>query len=160
MKKIFCILSICAVITACGGGSNDNNSSAGGNENQDTVAETDQVAKSRNSEADTTANNIGTNRTEGDAKVENKSDTQKGEQLIAQSDCLTCHKVDQKLVGPAYADVAKKYEANDKNIEYLADKVIKGGAGVWGQVPMTPHPAVSKDDAKEMVKYVLSLRNK
>lgn len=82
----------------------------------------------------------------------------KGAGLIAASDCLTCHKVDMKVVGPSYKEVAAKYEATDANIEKLADKIIAGGSGVWGEVPMQAHPNVSKDDAKEMVKYILSLK--
>lgn len=81
-----------------------------------------------------------------------------GEGLIKQSDCLACHNATKKIVGPAYSSVAAKYEANDANIEALADKIINGGSGVWGAVPMSPHPAVSKADAKEMVKYILSLK--
>ncbi|WP_295128343.1 c-type cytochrome [uncultured Chitinophaga sp.] len=80
----------------------------------------------------------------------------KGETLIASKDCLTCHKVDLKLVGPAYIDVAKKYPATEENIAMLADKIIKGGTGNWGEVPMTPHPDVPLEDAKEMAKYILS----
>ena len=87
-------------------------------------------------------------------------DYQKGLELIAKSDCLTCHKVNEKLIGPAYKDVAKKYEATDENIALLASKVIKGGSGVWSAVPMTPHATLSEADAKQMVKYVLLLRNK
>lgn len=82
----------------------------------------------------------------------------KGEKLIAGSDCLACHKVDQKVVGPSYEEVAQKYEANDKNVTYLAGKIIKGGAGVWGQIPMSAHPNLSEGDAKEMARYILSLR--
>ena len=82
----------------------------------------------------------------------------KGEQLIAASDCLTCHKVDTKLVGPSYNEVANKYPATDANIDMLANKIIQGGSGAWGEIPMTPHPAISADDAKEMVKYILSLK--
>lgn len=82
----------------------------------------------------------------------------KGEQLIHSADCLTCHKVDTKLVGPSYIDVANKYPATDANIDLLAGKIIQGGSGSWGEIPMTPHPAISSDDAKEMVKYILSLK--
>ncbi len=71
-------------------------------------------------------------------------DYSKGLNLVAQSDCLTCHKVEDVNVGPSYRDVANKYEANKKNISLLADKIIKGGGGVWGQVPMTPHSTLSK----------------
>lgn len=87
-------------------------------------------------------------------------DYQKGLALVAKSDCLTCHKIKEKLTGPAYQDVANKYESTDANIEMLAKKVIKGGSGVWGAIPMTPHATLSEDDAKQMVKYILLLRNK
>jgi len=79
--------------------------------------------------------------------------------LIAGSDCLTCHKVEEKVTGPSYREVANKYESTDANIEMLAGKVIKGGTGVWGQVPMTPHDSLKLDDAKTMVKYILALKN-
>lgn len=86
-------------------------------------------------------------------------DYQKGLDLIAKSDCFTCHKIDEPLTGPSYRDVANKY-ANEPDtiVTHLAHKVIEGGGGVWGQVPMTPHPAISEDDAKAMVKYVLLLK--
>ena len=87
-------------------------------------------------------------------------DYQKGLELIAKSDCLTCHKASEKVTGPAYKDVAAKYENTEENVALLAGKVIKGGSGVWGPIPMTPHPALSEADAKQMVKYVLLLRNK
>lgn len=86
------------------------------------------------------------------------SEKGKGEALIAKSDCLACHSKTQKLVGPAYVNVAGKYPATEENIDHLADKIIAGGQGVWGAIPMTPHPTLSKDDAKEMVKYILSLK--
>ncbi len=82
----------------------------------------------------------------------------KGLELIGKSDCLTCHKVREKLIGPAYKDVAAKYESTEANISMLAGKIIKGGKGVWGEVPMTPHPTVSEADAKQMIKYVLLLK--
>lgn len=82
----------------------------------------------------------------------------KGEALLAKSDCLACHSKTQKLVGPAYVNVAGKYPATEENIDHLADKIIAGGQGVWGAIPMTPHPGLSKDDAKDMVKYILSLK--
>lgn len=82
----------------------------------------------------------------------------KGAELISKSDCLTCHKVDMKVVGPSYKEVAAKYEATGANIEMLALKIISGGSGHWGEVPMQAHPNVSKEDATEMVKYILSLK--
>ena len=81
-----------------------------------------------------------------------------GKALFTKSDCLTCHKMDVKLVGPAYYDVAKKYPATEANYEMLANKVIVGGSGVWGQVAMAPHPNLTHADAKKIVEYVLSLK--
>ncbi len=81
-----------------------------------------------------------------------------GKQLLAQSDCLTCHKEQVKVVGPAYADVALKYPPTPANIDYLVGKVIAGGSGVWGQIPMAAHPALNKDQVKAMVKYILSIK--
>ena len=70
---------------------------------------------------------------------------------------MSCHKVDAKLVGPSYQDVAAKY--TDADIDHLAGKIIEGGKGVWGDIPMTPHAGLSQDNAKLMVKYILSLKN-
>jgi cytochrome c len=81
-----------------------------------------------------------------------------GERLIAKSDCIGCHKLDKKLIGPAYTEIAKKYTNNDKNINYLATKIIKGGSGVWGTMPMSAHSSLRTEDAKSMVKYILSLK--
>ena len=87
-------------------------------------------------------------------------DYAKGLALIGASDCLTCHKVDETSTGPAYRDVANKYTASEAIIDTLASKIIAGGSGTWGSIPMTAHPALSKEDAKQMVKYVLLLKNK
>ncbi|THU36824.1 cytochrome c class I [Niastella caeni] len=84
---------------------------------------------------------------------------EKGLEMIGALDCTTCHKISEKNIGPAYTEVAQKYEATEANIDTLAQKIIKGGSGVWGSVPMTPHPTVSVDSAKEMVRYILSLKN-
>lgn len=86
---------------------------------------------------------------------------QKGLELYAKNDCGTCHKVDEKLTGPAYKDVADKYaSAPDTIVTHLAKKIIAGGSGVWGAVPMTPHPNLSEADAEALVKYVLLLKTK
>lgn len=82
-----------------------------------------------------------------------------GEKLVNMSDCSGCHNRTQKVVGPAYVEIAAKYPDNAANVALLADKIIKGGSGVWGEVPMTPHADMSKEDATEMVKYILSLKN-
>ena len=87
-------------------------------------------------------------------------DYQKGIALIAGDNCLTCHKIDETATGPAYRDVANKYKADDATIAMLADKIIKGGSGNWGAVPMTAHDTLSKDNAIAMVKYIMLLKNK
>ena len=81
---------------------------------------------------------------------------EKGEVLIAYSDCYTCHKEDHRAVGPAFTDIAKRYPANKIYIEILAQKVIAGGTGSWGSPVMDPHPKLSLEDAKIMVSYILS----
>lgn len=85
-------------------------------------------------------------------------DLKKGETLISKSDCFACHKVQEKVLGPSYKDVANKYEKTKANIDYLVNKIKTGGSGVWGAVPMSPHPALSDDDLKAMVQYILSLK--
>lgn len=86
-------------------------------------------------------------------------DYKKGLELIAKSDCFTCHKVDEPYTGPTYRQVADKYAAEAPGIiPKLADKIMKGGSGVWGQVPMLAHPNISQEDAEAMVKYILLLK--
>jgi cytochrome c len=81
-----------------------------------------------------------------------------GKALIEGSDCRTCHKDDSKLIGPAYQDVAKKYAGQADAVAVLSDKVMKGGSGNWGQIPMAAHPNLTADDAKAMVSYILSMK--
>ncbi|MFN3759981.1 MAG: c-type cytochrome [Algoriphagus aquaeductus] len=82
----------------------------------------------------------------------------KGLEKVKGSDCTSCHMVERKIVGPSYAEVAAKYESTEENITMLAQKVIAGGVGVWGEVPMPAHPGLSEEDAKDMVRYVLLLK--
>lgn len=81
-----------------------------------------------------------------------------GQDLVAKNGCLTCHKVDEASTGPAYKAVAAKYPNNAETYENLSLKIIKGGYGNWGQVPMTPHPELSQEDATKMVKYIMLLK--
>jgi cytochrome c len=77
-------------------------------------------------------------------------------ELAKQKNCLACHAVDKKLVGPAYKDVAAKYK-NDKNAQAtLAKKIREGGVGNWGQVPMPANPQVNEQEAQTLAKWVLS----
>ena len=142
MKKVFLILSICAVISACGGGSKTGNA--------DSTAASNQTAKASETSADTNANKIGTEDSGAAASP--------GAKLIAGADCSTCHKIHEKVVGPAFADVAAKYPPTESNIDSLAAKVIRGGKGHWGDIPMAAHPTLSVADAKQMVTYILSLK--
>jgi cytochrome c len=80
-----------------------------------------------------------------------------GKTLMEGSDCKACHQLDQKSVGPAFMDVAKRYQNDKDATTRLAGKVIAGGGGVWGEHAMNAHPQLSKEDATEIVKYVLSL---
>lgn len=77
-------------------------------------------------------------------------------ELIGSKGCTACHAIDKKVIGPAYIDVAKKYESTPAMIDSLSNKVIKGGKGVWGDVPMTANN-VTPEEAKDMVTYILSL---
>ena len=79
------------------------------------------------------------------------------EELLKKNACLACHTVDKKLVGPSYKEVSGKYKGQKEAVAMLADKVKKGGQGVWGPIPMPPNPNVSDADAQAMVKYILSL---
>jgi len=82
-----------------------------------------------------------------------------GLELVSKSDCATCHKVDEKMTGPSYRDIAAKYaNATDAEVSQVAQKIIKGGGGVWGEVPMTPHPAIAEADAVAMVQYIRLLK--
>ncbi|MBK0381006.1 c-type cytochrome [Mucilaginibacter segetis] len=146
MKKIFVVLGVCLVIAACGGNSNTSEAV-----NSDSAYASNQTATAQQSSAanDTAATKIGINDNSGTPES-------KGAQLMANNDCNTCHKPYDKVIGPAFVEIAKKYSSSDE--ETLAKKVIAGGSGNWGNIAMTPHPSLSMDDAKEMVKYILSVK--
>ena len=130
MKKVLVTMVAVVALIACGG-------------NKDKSAKTDNTNETANSSANSLSSN---------------PDYTKGLALIGKSDCLTCHKANEKNIGPAYKDVAEKYENTEDNVKMLAGKIIKGGSGVWGNIPMTPHPTISQEDAEAMVKYVLLLK--
>jgi cytochrome c len=77
------------------------------------------------------------------------------EALAKKHNCLACHQIDKKSVGPAYRDIAKKYKGQAGIEAKLAEKVKKGGSGVWGPVPMAPNPTVPDADIKTLVEWVL-----
>lgn len=80
------------------------------------------------------------------------------EELAKKHNCLACHAVDKKLVGPSYKDVAAKYRGDNAAEAKLMDKVKKGGVGVWGQIPMPPNASVPDGDVKGLVSWILSLK--
>jgi len=145
MKKTFIVLSLSLVIAACGGKKSGNDSAA------DSTAAANKTAATTQSDADTASSHNGTDKAGGTPSAP-------GAQLIAKADCGTCHKEQEKLIGPAFVDVAKKYTSSPAVVDTLANKVIKGGSGNWGTIPMGPHASLSMDDARTMVKYILSLK--
>jgi cytochrome c len=80
-----------------------------------------------------------------------------GKLLVDESDCKTCHHPTNRIIGPSHKEVAEKYDFTDANIKLLAERIINGGTGVWGEIPMTPHADISQEDAEKMAMYVLSL---
>ena len=132
MKRIFLTMTVATFLFSCGGGDDKKT----GDENKN------------GNDQKTVSNDLSEN-----------PDYQKGLELVAKSNCLTCHKVDEALTGPKYRDVANKYASMpDTIVPHLASKIITGGKGVWGEVYMTPHPEVSQEDAEAMVKYILLLK--
>lgn len=79
-------------------------------------------------------------------------------ELAQSKNCLACHAVDKKLVGPAYKDVANKYRGQKDAVDKLAQKIMKGGSGVWGPVPMPANTQVNEAEAKKLAAWVLSLQ--
>lgn len=77
------------------------------------------------------------------------------EALAKSKNCMACHAVDKKLVGPSYKDVAKKYAGDAKAVDAMAAKIQKGGSGVWGAIPMPANPQVNDADAKKLAAWVL-----
>lgn len=76
--------------------------------------------------------------------------------LASARNCMACHAVDKKLVGPSYRDVAARYASDKSAVDKLAAKIVKGGAGVWGPVPMPSNPQVSEAEAKRLAAWVMS----
>ena len=130
MKKVLLVAPAFFLLIACG-----NNSSGD-------AKKTDTVSKQTTTPAGT--NDLSSNPV-----------YQKGLELESKSDCATCHRVEEKLQGPSFRDIANKYASMpDTIVGHLAGKIITGGKGVWGEIMMTPHPALSKDDAEALVKYI------
>lgn len=79
-------------------------------------------------------------------------------ELAQKKNCMACHAVDKKVLGPAYKDVAAKYAGQKDAVDKLAAKVMKGGSGVWGNIPMPANPQVTDAEAKQLVQWILTLK--
>ena len=79
-------------------------------------------------------------------------------ELAQKKNCMACHAVDKKLVGPSYKDVAAKYAGDKEAVAKLSEKIVKGGAGVWGPVPMPANTQVNAAEAKQLATWVLSTK--
>jgi cytochrome c len=80
------------------------------------------------------------------------------EAMAKANNCMACHAVDKKLVGPSYKDISKKYAGNAAAVAQLATKIQKGGSGVWGAIPMPANPKINDADAKALAQWVLSIK--
>ena len=76
--------------------------------------------------------------------------------LATSKNCMACHAIDKKLVGPSYKDIAAKYAGQADAVDKLASKVVKGGSGAWGPVPMPANAQVNDADAKKLVAWILA----
>ena len=76
--------------------------------------------------------------------------------LAKAKNCVACHSVERKMIGPAYKAMAERYAKDDSALKLLSEKVVKGGGGNWGPMPMPPQPSVSPEEAEELVKWILS----
>jgi cytochrome c len=79
-------------------------------------------------------------------------------ELATKKNCTACHALDKKVVGPAYKDVAAKYAGQKDAVDKLAEKVVKGGVGVWGPVPMPANTQVSPAEAKQLVQWIMTIK--
>jgi cytochrome c len=98
------------------------------------------------------------NNTEKPVNMQQMMAFKEGLALVENSDCGTCHKRETKHTGPSYIDISNKYNNTEDNINLLANKIIKGGSGVWGQIPMLPHDKITVTDAQKMVKYIFAIK--
>ena len=78
--------------------------------------------------------------------------------LATAKNCMACHAVDKKLVGPSYKDVAAKYASDKTAVDKLAAKIVKGGSGVWGPVPMPANAQVNDAEAKKLAAWIMTVK--
>lgn len=146
MKKTILLVATVAMIASCGSHSEKNTATPG-----------IQTSEQNGSEQKVPAPDTQTKESKT-ADMAAKPDYKKGMALVEKSDCLTCHRETEKMIGPAYAEIASRYAGKAGIEDELAQRIIKGGSGSWGQVAMTPHPNISVEDARTMVDYILSVK--
>lgn len=129
MKKIIISFAVLALFVACGG-----------NDSKEKTSTEAEPAKTETTD------------------ITQHPDYQNGLAIEAKLDCATCHRVEEKVQGPSYREIANKYAGSDTAIDYLAKKIIKGGGGVWGEIMMAPHPTLSEEDAKTLARYILLMK--
>ena len=134
-KRTIIILCLAFLLWGCGGSSST----------QQNPDDSSAVIKGTSTKPDSTIGKANT------ISIATSSD--KGVDLIVKNDCRNCHREREKLIGPAFSDIAKRYGASD--IDTLAAKIIKGGSGHWGDAAMSPHPLLPLSDAKTIVKFIL-----
>ena len=132
MKKLFICMSAALILFSCGG------------EDQKPSTSTDQAAAKKETpvEKPLVANN-----------------EQKALELIATKGCTACHALDKKIIGPAYIDVSRKYPSEPEVLFKLTQKVMMGGKGVWGEIPMPPNKNLTFSECKAIVAYILRLKD-
>jgi cytochrome c len=138
-KTVF-LLVLSVVIISCGNNDKNANTADSLNDPDSVVAKT---------EKDSTSALSG-------AVISIATSSDKGAELIIQNDCRNCHKERERLIGPAFTSIANKYM--NKDIDVLASKIIKGGSGNWGDVPMSPHPSLPMQDANTIVAFILQMK--
>jgi len=137
-KRTIIILCLAFLLWGCGGSSST----------QQNPDDSSAVIKGTSTKPDSTIGKANT------ISIATSSD--KGVDLIVKNDCRNCHREREKLIGPAFTAIAKRYGPSD--IDTLAAKIIKGGSGHWGDASMSPHPSMQVSDAKTIIKFILQYK--
>ncbi len=138
-KRLIIVLCVSFLAAGCGGNSTNQKPSA-----DTALADSNAAAKTPESAM------------ENSNTISIMTSTDEGATLIVKNDCRNCHKEREKLIGPAFSDIAKRYGHYD--IDSLAAKIIKGGSGHWGDAAMSPHPSLSITDARVIVRFILKYK--